>query len=89
MMSFGSDLKNIISYDKKDACWINSAFFPPFYTSGSGSTDPNESGSGFTPLFFLLRNFFPQSPIYMDSITVPLIKKKSLDMCGPFWLRMS
>ena len=66
MMSLGSDLKNIISCKKKKKnCWLNSAFFPSFYTSGSGSTDPIESGSDririhtpalMLPLFFTSEN---------------------------------
>ena len=39
----GSDLKNIISYEKTPKTFVgNTLRFPSFYIPGSGSTNPNE-----------------------------------------------
>ena len=39
MTSLGTDLKNIISCEKKKKCWLNFAFFPLSYSSGSSAFD--------------------------------------------------
>ena len=57
-MSLGSDLKNIISCEKKEEeknCRLNSAFFPLHFIPLDPQTqmNPDQTGSGSTPLLFL------------------------------------
>ena len=86
MISLGSDLKNIVSCEKKKN-WLNSAFFPSFYTSGSGSG----TGLGIrihgpkwiririhaTDLFFLIQEYMLGVPAYLVILDGILAKKQN------------
>ena len=53
MMSLGSDLKNIISCEKK-ICWLNSAFFHEFIPLDPDSRNQMNQDPDQTPLIYCI-----------------------------------